>query len=62
MMLLYNLKERINSDKAAMGTVETVLLIALALFAVMVVTKFIMTPIQDSAKGIGGEIEKMNPE
>ena len=62
MMLLYNLKERINSDEAAMGTVETVLLIALALFAVMVVTKYIMTPIQESSKGIGKEIEKMNPE
>lgn len=62
MMLLYNLKEKVRSDTAAMGTVEQVALIALALFAVMAVTKYIMTPIQESSEGIGNEIKKMNPE
>lgn len=62
MMLLYNLKEKMKSDTAAMGTVEQIALIALALFAVMAVTKFIMTPVSESAEGIGNEIKKMNPE
>lgn len=61
-MLLYNLKERMKSDTAALGTVEQIMLIGLALFAVMAVAKFIMKPVQDTSVGIGNEINKMNPE
>lgn len=50
------------SDDGAMGSVETILLVALAVFAVMVVFKYIMSPIQESSEGIGNTIKKMNPE
>lgn len=61
-MLLKNIKRKIQSDDGAMGSVETILLIALAVFAVMVVTRFIMEPIQESSEGIGNAIRDMNPE
>lgn len=53
------LKSRISSDKGASNTVETVLLIAMAVFAVIVVTKYIMEPIRKSSESIGKEIENM---
>lgn len=60
--MLTNLKKRMNSDKAAMGSVETVLLVALSVFAVLAVYKFIIQPIQTSSEGIGNTIKEMNPE
>lgn len=53
------LKSRISSDKGASNTVETVLLIAMAVFAVIVVTKYIMEPIRKSSENIGDKIEEM---
>lgn len=61
-MLLKNIKRKLKSDDGAMGSVETILLVALAVFAVMVIFKFIMEPIQESSEGIGNTIRDMNPE
>lgn len=60
--MLANLKKRISSDKAAMGSVETVVLVALSVFAVLAVYEFIIKPIQSSSEGIGNTIKEMNPE
>lgn len=60
--MINKLKNKMKSDSGAMGTVETVLLIALAVFAVMVVMKYIMGPMQESSEGIGNVIKEMNPE
>lgn len=61
-MLLDKIKNKMKSDNGAMGSVETILLIALAVFAVMAVMNFIIKPIQESSEGIGNTIRKMNPE
>ena len=58
---MISITKRIKSDKAAVGSVETILLIALAVFAVLAIMKFVIGPIRNSAEGIGGEIEKMDP-
>ena len=55
------IKERMSSDKAAVGTVEAVLLIALAVFAVLAVNRYILNPLSKSSEGIGLEIEAMDP-
>lgn len=60
-MFLQKIKERANSDKAAIGTTETILLIALAVFGTLAVFEFIIKPIQKSSEGIGKTIEGMNP-
>lgn len=52
-------KQRMQSDTGASNTTETILLIALAVFAVLAVFKFIIVPIRDSSKLIGGKIKKM---
>lgn len=55
------LMEKINSDKAAVGTTETVILIALTIFALLAVARYIFQPMAETSKGIGAEIEAMNP-
>lgn len=60
--MINKIKSKMGSDTAAIGSTETVLLIALSVFAVMVVYKYIMVPIQESSKGIGQEIKEMNPK
>lgn len=50
--------KRMKSDKAAAGTVETILIIALAVFAALALITFILTPTQNSAKGLGDGIQK----
>lgn len=60
--MISKIKSKMKSDTAAIGSTETVLLIALSVFAVMVVYKYIMVPIQESSKGIGQEIKEMNPK
>lgn len=60
--MLTKIKQKMQSDDGAMGSVETILLIALAVFAVMVVMKYIMAPMQESSEGIGNVIQQMNPE
>lgn len=61
-MLLDRIKDKMKSDKGAIGSIETILLIAVAVFAVMAVMNFIMKPIQESSEGIGNTIREMNPE
>lgn len=61
-MLLDKIKSKMKSDNGAMGSVETILLIALAVFAVMAIMTFILKPIQESSEGIGNTIREMNPE
>ena len=55
------LMEKINSDKAAVGTTETVILIALSIFALLAVARYIFQPMAETSKGIGEEIKAMNP-
>lgn len=61
-MFLKKMKRKMSSDAGAMGSVETVLLIALAVFAVIMIVKYIMGPMQESSEGIGNVIKEMNPE
>lgn len=60
--MINKIKQKMSSDAGAMGTTETILLIALAVFAVLVVMKYIMAPVQESSEGIGNVIKEMNPE
>lgn len=55
------IRERLNSDKAAVGSVETILLIVLAVFAVLAIYNLIMKPLMTSAENIGGAIKDMDP-
>lgn len=45
--------ERMNSDKAASNTVETIIIIALAVFAGLALFTFVLRPIQQSSEGLG---------
>jgi len=55
------LKERLKSDKGALNSTEVLMLIALSVFAVLAITKFVITPMIESSEGIGLEIEAMDP-
>lgn len=55
------LKKRLSSDVAASNSVETILLIAMAVFAVLAIFTYIMKPLMKSTKDIGGAIEDMGP-
>lgn len=46
-------KERVKSDRGAVGAVETILLIALAIFAVIVIQNTIMKSVADKAVEMG---------
>lgn len=59
--MVNRIKERMSSDRAAVGTVEAVLLMALAVFAVLAVNRYILNPLSKSSEGIGLEIEAMDP-
>lgn len=61
-MLLDKIKGKMKSDNGASGSVETILLIALAVFAVMAIMTFILKPIQESSDKIGETIREMSPE
>ena len=60
---MVSITKRIESDKAAAGSVETILLITLAVFTILAVMKFVISPfispIRNSVEGIDGEIEKI---
>ena len=51
------LKKRMQSDRAASNTVETIIIIALAVFAALALFTFILKPTRDSADKMGGEID-----
>lgn len=53
------LKKRMQSDRAASNTVETIIIIALAVFAALALFTFILAPTRDSADKMGGEIDSI---
>jgi len=55
------MKHKMKSDRGASNSTEVVLLIALAVFAVLAIGKFIISPMVESSKGIGLEIKAMDP-
>lgn len=46
-------KRRMKSDRAASNTVETIIIIALAVFAALALFTFILAPTRDSAEEMG---------
>ena len=49
--------ERIQSDKAASNTVETIIIIALAVFAALALFTFVLSPTQNAADNLGQGID-----
>ena len=49
---------KMQSDKAASNTTETIIIIALAVFAGLALFSFILKPVQNSADNLGGGIDK----
>lgn len=47
------IRQRMSSDKAASNTVETIIIIALAVFAALALFTFILKPVQNSSKNLG---------
>ena len=47
------LMEKFNSDKAAVGTTEIIILIALGIFAALALFTFILQPVRNSANSLG---------
>ena len=47
------LMEKFNSDKAAVGTTEIIILIALGIFAALALFTFILQPVRNSADSLG---------
>lgn len=60
--MLKNIKGKINSDSGAMGTVETVVLIAISIFALLALYNYVIVPFSRSAEGMGETIKTMNPK
>lgn len=52
------IRQRISSDKAASNTVETIIIIALAVFAALALFSFILKPVQNSSKNLGSGLDK----
>lgn len=48
--------QKMGSDKAAAGTTETIIIIALAVFAALALFTFILRPVQESADNLGSGI------
>lgn len=59
--MLNLIKQKMNSDRGAVNSIEVILLIALAVFTVLAISRFIITPMVESSKGIGLEIQAMDP-
>ena len=51
------IRQRMSSDKAASNTVETIIIIALAVFAALALFTFILKPVQNSSKNLGSGLE-----
>lgn len=52
------IRQRMSSDKAASNTVETIIIIALAVFAALALFTFILKPVQNSSKNLGTGLDK----
>lgn len=59
--MFQTMKHKMKSDRGASNSTEVILLIALAVFAVLAISKFIISPMVESSKGIGLEIKAMDP-
>lgn len=59
--MLNSIKQKMNSDRGAINSTEVILLIALAVFTVLAISRFIIAPMVESSKGIGLEIQAMDP-
>lgn len=57
--MLRKMKHRLTSDSGAALSVEMIVLIALAVFAAIMLLKYIMSPMQESAESIGNKIKDM---
>ena len=53
---------KMRSDKAASNTTETIIIIALAVFAALALFTFILSPVRDSADNLGKGVKKFNSE
>lgn len=51
------IRQRMSSDKAASNTVETIIIIALAVFAALALFSFILKPVQNSSKNLGSGLD-----
>lgn len=52
------IRQRMSSDKAASNTVETIIIIALAVFAALALFTFILKPVQNSSENLGSGLDK----
>lgn len=48
---------KMRSDKAASNTTETIIIIALAVFAALALFTFVLSPVQNSADNLGSGID-----
>lgn len=53
------IRQRVNSDRGAVGTTEAIILIVLAVFAGLALFNFILAPSRDSAETVGKEIKNL---
>ena len=53
---------KMRSDKAASNTTETIIIIALAVFAALALFTFVLRPVQNSADNLGSGIDKFTTE
>ena len=51
------IRQRMSSDKAASNTVETIIIIALAVFAALALFTFILKPVQNSSENLGDGLD-----
>lgn len=51
------IRQRMSSDKAASNTVETIIIIALAVFAALALFSFILKPVQESSENLGSGLK-----
>lgn len=56
-----SIRNKIRSDRGALNSTEIIMLIALSVFLVLAITRYIINPLIDTSKGIGEEIKEMNP-
>ena len=57
-----SIKDKIRSDRGAMNSTETIMLIALSIFMVLVIYDKIIKPLVTTSAGIGDSIKEMNPK
>lgn len=55
------LLSKLKSDRGAVNSVEMIMLIALAVFALLSIFNLVIKPMIETADGVGVKIEEMNP-